>query len=93
MTLSPGAGPDKPPAEDAKLVGRFDAYMDVEGHYLPPILSPDKRYLKRADGRLELVTDAPNGSQGSIVEDLRRRLHGSAKTKAYRTPEERGRVK
>ncbi len=93
VTLSPRAGSDEPPSEDAKLVGRFDAYMDVEGHSLPPILSPGKRYIKRADGRLELVTDAPGGSQGRIVEDLRRRLHGGAKTKAYRTPEERGRIK
>lgn len=92
VTLSPGAGADEPPAKDAKLVGRFDAYMDVEGHYLPPIRPPDERYLKRRDGRLELVTDTPEGSQGKIVEDLRRRLHGSAKTKAYRKPEERGRA-
>jgi ribonuclease BN (tRNA processing enzyme) len=91
-----GVDTEEAPAEGAKLQGRYDVYVDVDGHYLPPLPSTSSgraRYLKRADGWLELVVETPEGSRGQIVDDLRAKIHSTARTQAFRTPEERRRLR
>ena len=75
-----------PEKDDAQLVGRYDVYMDIDGRYLPPPELPASRYVMRADGRPELITETPEGSRGEVVQDLRRKVHSNARTKAFRTP-------
>jgi hypothetical protein len=73
--LAVETGHDRPPASDARYVGRYELYFDLEGCYFPagPVLEGRGAYRKRSDGRAELVIEAPEGSSGRIVESLRGR--------------------
>jgi len=71
--LAVECGHDRPPAEGAKLLGRFDLYVDLLGSYFPaaPFLDGSGYYRTRADGRHEFVTETPEGSSGRVVESCR----------------------
>jgi len=53
------------------LVCRVDALEDVAGHYLPLLEAPNQCYRLRQDGRIERFETGPDGSTGTVVEDLR----------------------
>ena len=58
---------------------KVDLYEDVGGKYLPKLAEGDgSHYAERPDGRVELVSYDEGGSRGTVVEDLRGRLAGSA---------------
>jgi hypothetical protein len=63
-------------ANDGKPLYRVDLYEDISGKYFPFIGGKDKKsmYLKRNDGKVELVEVTPEGSRGRVVEDQRERL-------------------
>ena len=74
--LAVESGHDRPPTEGAKLLGRFDLYVDLFGYYFPagPFLDGTGRYRVRSDGRHEFVTETSEGSSGRIVESCREGL-------------------
>jgi ribonuclease BN (tRNA processing enzyme) len=71
-------GHDRPPAEGAKLLGRFELFVDIEGCYFPadPFLDGSGRYRARSDGKHEFVVETPEGSTGKVVKSCRGRTRG-----------------
>ena len=53
---------------------RIDLYEDISGKYFPKTEDRNAMYLKRGDGRVELIEFTDEGSRGRIVEDHRGRL-------------------
>jgi ribonuclease BN (tRNA processing enzyme) len=51
-----------------------DIYEDISGQYFPRIEDENARYMKRKDGRVELIEFTGDGSRGRIVEGHRDRL-------------------
>jgi len=69
-------GSDDPPpgVPEAKLVGRYDMYVDIRGHYYPVPRGPGESYRLRSDGKVELVRETESGSVGRIAEDVRGKI-------------------
>ena len=67
-SIRAGAGDDQ-----GELLFRANLFEDVAGDYLPCLEAPDRFYLARPDGRVELVCQTAEGSYGRIVENLRPR--------------------
>jgi ribonuclease BN (tRNA processing enzyme) len=61
-------------ATDAKFLGRYDLYVDMAGVYVPEPSSSNQAYRLRSDGKVELVTQTPTGSTGTVVENVRGKL-------------------
>ncbi len=56
------------------LLYRIDLYEDIGGRYFPKLERDDAMYLKRRDGRVELIEFTEEGSRGRIVENQRGRI-------------------
>lgn len=54
-----------------KVLYKVDVYEDVSGKYYPMLEDNDSMYLKRQDGRVELIKFTEDGSIGKIVNDHR----------------------
>jgi len=65
--------PDHEAVADIALY-RVDLYEDVGGGYFPALNEPNALYLKRGDGKVELLTFYDRGSRGKIVTDQRKCL-------------------
>ncbi len=61
-------------AELGTALYKVDMYEDISGKYFPKIEDTDTMYLKRRDGRVELIEFTDEGSSGRIVEDHRGRF-------------------
>jgi ribonuclease BN (tRNA processing enzyme) len=48
-----------------------DIYEDISGGYFPRLEEENSEYIKRRDGRVELVRTTAEGSMGKIVSDCR----------------------
>jgi hypothetical protein len=75
-------------ANHGKALYRIDLYEDISGKYFPFIGGKDKKhmYLKRSDGKIELVEFTVEGSRGRVVEDHRERLIEEKKAARMESP-------
>jgi hypothetical protein len=56
---------------DGEIVMRVNLYVDMQGHYLPPLESPNERYQRGPDGRFYHVSYTRNGGRMRVVESVR----------------------
>lgn len=65
----------------------IDLYEDISGKYFPYLEGNDQTYVKRHDGKIELIEFTQEGSRGKIIEDLRGKLtKNTASTSKEQTP-------
>jgi len=67
-------GTDAPPAPEAKLLGRYDVYRDIDGEYYPALTERGSYYRIRTDGKVEAVSETADTSRGRLAEDRRGRV-------------------
>jgi len=51
-----------------------DVYEDISGKYFPILEKKEAKYLKRSDGKIEIVEFTDKGSTGRIVQNHRDKL-------------------
>lgn len=66
-----------------------DLYEDIAGHYFPVEERHDREYVKRSDGKVELVEYSGQGSKGTVVEGSRRPVAADVKETVLRRPRRR----
>lgn len=69
-------GTDEPPpgSDGAKLLGRYEVYIDIKGHYYPAVFEAGASYRTRSDGKVELIRETERGSTGCVAEDMRGKI-------------------
>jgi hypothetical protein len=60
-----------------------DLYEDISGEYFPVLDEPDSIYLKRGDGKVEVIEFTEGGSSGKVIENHRDRLCKAVDTDSY----------
>ena len=72
--------------QPGKPLFRVDLYEDIDGMYFPRLEDERSFYLRRKDGRVELVELTGEGSRGRVVKDHRPRLSSTQKETREEVP-------
>jgi len=61
--------------DSSQVLFRVDLYEDIGGRYYPALEDENAQYTRRIDGKVELVEFTAGGSNGKVIEPIRRSVN------------------